>query len=88
MLVTFNSSVNPWIYATTVPDFKKTVRRLIRRKTGLGLFSTTDESKGFDSKNNSRKISTVSKKTSTNIPPDKKLLKADSVLSDHSVNVE
>ena len=91
MLVTFNSSVNPWVYATTVPDFKKTVRRLLRRKTGLNILGTASHSGQFDSgigSKNSRKISTASRKTSSNLPPDRRLLKADSVLSNKSVNLE
>jgi len=84
LLVTFNSSVNPWVYATTVPDFKKTVRRLVLRKTGLKLFSTTEQSgEGFSSKSHSRKTSTVSRKISTNVPPDRRLLKSPSVASNH-----
>ena len=83
LLVTFNSSVNPWVYATTVPDFKKTVRRLVRRKTGLNLFSTSGTPSGdlLNSRNDSKRASNVSRKTSSNVKPDKKLLKSDSIVS-------
>ena len=32
LLIQFNSSVNPIVYATTVPEFKNTIRKLLYKK--------------------------------------------------------
>ena len=43
-LCQFNSTVNPMVYATTVPDFKTTLWKILRLKKGKPNFTSTEMS--------------------------------------------